>query len=187
MNENGKVTYDEKLQGDALLVQLMRAYRTAHYGTMGRPQEELDKAREFIGRFGPMAVDTAIKWLNECKPDNPDDEDAFQAGNEELIFNKVQGDHRQDYLDLLRLLAEIGDERAVEPLLHHLRVAPERGAGTTKSILKFFARVEAKQTAKTLLLYLQNSWDSVWREAMAYGLGLLEIEETRGALLVALD
>jgi len=186
MNENDRFTPNESLQGDALLAQLIEAYKTANWGTAITPQTEQNTAREFIRRFGHRAVETAIRWLNECRPDSPADSFHFgKYSNADVISSKTGGDHH-DYEFLILLLTKIGDERAVEPLLHHFRAHEEYGSGTARQIAKFFSRVKSRGAAKGLVLYLDTSSNSM-RGAASYGLGLLAVDETRDALRSALD
>ena len=185
-DEKNRLSSDESLQGDALLVQLIGAYKTANWGTALSPQAEQDMAREFVRRHGTRAVDTAIRWLNECKPDNPGDSFFFaDASNGTLISERTKGDHH-DYEFLIRLLTEIGDERAAEPLLRHFRAQASYGSGIARSIADFLARLKCKKAAKGLAAYLGTSSDSML-SAAAYGLGLLEADGTRDALRDALD
>jgi HEAT repeat protein len=87
--------------------------------------------------------------------------------------------------DLVEILVEIGDARAVEPLLGVFKeVAPT--AGTQTKIVEFFAHIGAKEAANGLLPYLDDSY-SPTRSAAAYGLGLLGVEDTRSSLVNALE
>jgi len=150
MSENDKFTPDAGLQGDTLLVRLIRAYKTANWGTALTPQAEQATACEFIRRYGPRAVDTAITWLNECEADNPGHRFFFgDASNGTLISAKTKGDHH-DYEFLIRLLTEIGDERAVEPLLHHFPAQEAYGSGTARRIVDFSQASNPKRLRKAL-------------------------------------
>jgi hypothetical protein len=98
--------------------QLIKAYKTCTFGTAITTKAAQDAARELIKRDGPQAVDAAIEWLNT---------------------GKASGDDRKF---LIGLLTEIGDERAVEPLLQHF------GSGEKpREVERFFARMNAQKPA----------------------------------------
>jgi hypothetical protein len=86
--------------------------------------------------------------------------------------------------DVATVLAEIGDERAVDPLLAVFEDVAAYG-GAQSAIVELLARVGAKRAATTLMGYLDNGYE-LTRINTAYGLGLLAVERTRPALKQAL-
>lgn len=86
--------------------------------------------------------------------------------------------------DLAAILEQIGDARAVGPLLDVFdKVAPYGGAQA--DIVRFLAKVNATDAAPRLVPFLDDDY-SPTRVSAAYGLGLLAVESTRAALVAAL-
>ena len=185
-----RVSWWERLFGksraDASLSRLIGAYRAANWGTFFRSEAEVDRARELIRCAGAAAVDTAIRWLDECTP--CDARTRFfseDSKNTERIRARTGGD-KDDYVFLIKLLASIGDERAVAPLLRHFRASEYSSLSPANEIAEFFGRIKTKEGAHGLVPYLDCQYHSTRRRA-AYGLGLLALDETREALRLALE
>lgn len=87
--------------------------------------------------------------------------------------------------DLAEILTEIGDERAVKPLLQHIKILSAIG-GCAERVVRFFSRIGSKEAAQGLLPYL-NDEDVGMRTIAAYGLGLLGLQEMEAPLRAALE
>ncbi len=86
--------------------------------------------------------------------------------------------------ELAKLLIEIGDERAVQPILRCFeRLRPY---GYEQEAVEFFARIRAREAGHILVQYINDS-DYFFCERIAFGLGLLGAQETSAALEAALE
>lgn len=87
--------------------------------------------------------------------------------------------------DLAEILTEIGDERAVKPLLENIKILSAIG-GCAERVVRFFSRIGSKEAAQGLLPYL-NGEDVGMRTIAAYGLGLLGFQEMEAPLQSAIE
>lgn len=115
-------------------------------------------AREALRTAGAEAVDAIIEQLNKG-----------------LIHA---------WYKLVSILIEIGDRRAVQPMLRFFDDAG--GAYMQSDIVKFFARLGAVEAAQGLVPYLDDNYGGT-RMAAAEGLGLLGVPETTPALQIAFE
>jgi HEAT repeat protein len=89
--------------------------------------------------------------------------------------------------DLIEVIIQIGDSRAVKPLLSVFKSECVGNSSTGCEISRFFVRINATEAADGLISILQDPKYEYAQAAAAYGLGLLQMDETRNALFAALD
>ena len=160
------------LAGDKLVKRLI----SAHHFREAREEDVRETVGQFWERFGPLAVGNAIEWLDRL---------------DELLLQEticIMTPYYCAQQELICLLADFGDERAVDPILRHFirRQRLFNWPGLIDLAAPLFARIGPNKFAPALLACLDHKDDLV-RNRAAFHLGTLALDETRGALRSALE